>query len=261
MVRTTIILTLVLLSFACVTAAETDAALEAEKQLGVTFDLTYMSKWLSKGAEAYGSRGGLFETVDVDFYGSGFGVKVTHRSATASGYVNSSRFDYRPYYKNKLFTDSKYVMNYDISVGYEHYYKISPANANTTWEWIFAFSWPKLIGYGFTPKYIAHYEYPAKSNRNFRNRAGWAHRFIMGYDMKINQLPKPLNLSAELTYNDGLGGVPSDWSYFTLGMGTAFSITENLSFHPGLYHQVTLDRSICKHKDVTYCRLSMRYKF
>ena len=155
----TVVISLVAVSFA---HAE-------EGKLGVTFDLTYMSKWMSKGAEAYGQQGALFETVDVDLYGTGFGFKVIHRSATASGYVNNSRFDYKPYYKNKLFEDSNYLTNYNISVEYEHYYKIGSSNANTTWEWIFAFDWPKLIGHGFTPKYIAHYEYPACNNDKFRN--------------------------------------------------------------------------------------------
>ncbi len=237
------------------------ANLEQEKQLGVTFDLTYVSKWLSKGAEGYGSKGGLFETVDVDLYGTGFGFKVSHRNATSSGYVNSSRFDYRPYYKNKLFEGTSYVMNYNISVGYEHYYKVNSNNANTTWEWVFAFAWPKLIGHGFVPKYIAHYEYPAHNNDNFRHKAGWAHRFILIYNAELEQLPKPLCLSIEMTYNDGLGGVPSDWSYLTLGMGTEFNITDNVTFVPGIYHQVTMDNSINKHKDVTYCKLSMKYKF
>ena len=79
--------------------------------------------------------------------------------------------------------------------------------------------------------------------------------------MDVEQLPKPLNLSAELTYNDGLGGVPSDWSYFTLGASTGFEITENLTFTPGLYHQITMDKSIASRKNITYCKLSMKYKF
>ena len=83
-------------------------------ELGVTFDLTYMSKWLSKGAEVYGQQGAFFETVDVDLYDTGFGFKVVHRSATNSGNVNKSRFDFRPYYKNKFFKDTPYVMNYNI---------------------------------------------------------------------------------------------------------------------------------------------------
>jgi len=30
-----------------------------DKKLGVSLDLTYTSKWLSKGIEAYGQQGGL----------------------------------------------------------------------------------------------------------------------------------------------------------------------------------------------------------
>ena len=44
----------------------------SDGELGVTFDLSYWSKWLSKGAEGYGQQGALFKTVDVDLYGSGF---------------------------------------------------------------------------------------------------------------------------------------------------------------------------------------------
>ena len=261
MFRLRIVLSLVVLLVATCAVMGQEAGIEQEKELGVTFDLTYMSKWMSKGAEAYGQQGGLFETVDVDLYGTGFGFQVTHRSATSSGYVNSSRFDYRPYYKNKLFEGSPYVMNYNISVGYEHYYKINSDNANTTWEWIFAFDWPKLLGHGFVPKYVAHYEYPAHNNDKYRYKTGWVHRFILGYDMDVAQLPKPLNLSAELAYTDGLGGASHDWSYFTLGMSTGFKLAEGLTFTPGLYHQISMDKSVCRRKDVTYCKLSMKYKF
>lgn len=90
-------------------------------QLGVTFDLTYLSKWMSKGAEAYGQQGALFKTIDLGFFGSGFGVDVTHRNATGGGYVDQQRFDYRPYYKSELFRGTSYAMNYNISAGYEHY--------------------------------------------------------------------------------------------------------------------------------------------
>jgi len=135
-----------------------------ERQLGVTFDLTYLSKWMSKGSEAYGQQGALFKTIDLDFYGTGFGAKVTHRNATASGYVDKQRFDYRPYYKSELFEGTPYAMNYNISAGYEHYPRRDRKAANTTWEWIFAFSWPNILPKGFTPSYIAHYEYPAGSN-------------------------------------------------------------------------------------------------
>ena len=86
-----------------------------EKELGLTLELEYRSKWLSKGVEAYGQQGAFFKTLDIDFYGTGLGLKVTHRNATASGYVDKQRFDYRPYYKSQLFKDTPYAMNYNIN--------------------------------------------------------------------------------------------------------------------------------------------------
>jgi len=80
-----------------------------EGQLGVTLDLQYRSKWLSKGKYGYGTQGAIFKITDLNFYDSGFGVKVTHRNATASGYVDKQRFDYRPYYKSVLFEDESYA--------------------------------------------------------------------------------------------------------------------------------------------------------
>ena len=236
-----------------------------EGQLGVTFDLTYRSKWLSKGTYGYGVQGALFKTIDLDFYKTGYGVKVTHRNATASGYVDKQRFDYRPYYKSVLFEGETYATNYNISAGYEHYPGLARDRSNTTWEWIFAFSWPNIMPQGIVPQYIAHYEYAAGSNYTKPNGAdmpsGWVHRFILGYDLEMLELPAPIHLSSELAYTDGLGGAAHDWSYAVFGASTKVEITDNLSFVPGIYHQVTMDESINPDKDVTYCVLSMKYKF
>ena len=237
-----------------------DWAQAQEEQLGVTFDLTYLSKWLSKGAEAYGQQGALFKTVDLDFYGTGFGARVTHRNAIASGYVDKQRFDYRPYYKSDLFKDMPYAMSYNISAGYEHYPGLARNAANTTWEWIFAFSWPNILPEGFTPSYVAHYEYPAGSGYVHNNITGWVHRFILGYDLNMPQIPGPLRLSSELAYTDGLGGAAHDWSYATFGISTEFKITEQLSFVPGVYHQISMEDTVSTN-DITYTGLSMRYRF
>ena len=232
-----------------------------EGKLGVTLDLTYTSKWLSKGIEAYGSKGGLFKTIDIDLYGTGFGLRVTHRNATSSGYVDQQRIDYRPYFKGSLFEGTGYLTKYDISVGYESYTGLSPHKANTTYEWINSFSWPNLLPCGLVPGYIFHYEYPAFSGEANRKNVGWVHRFLLGYALNVPELKNPLKLSTEVAYYDGLANRVSDWAYFTAGISTKFDITDNLSFVPGLYHQVTMDDSISKHKDITYTMLSMKYKF
>ena len=236
------------------------AAVAQDKELGITLDLTYTSKYMSKGVEAYGQQGGLFKTIDFDFYGTGFGVKVKHRSATSSGYVNKQRFDYRPYFKSVLFEGAPHQMNYNVSVGYEHYTDHPRRLANTTWEWVFAFSWPKLLSSGLVPSYIAHYEYPAGCNQARRGVAGWVHRFILGYDLECADLPSPLHLSSEVAYNDGLGGRVHDWSYATFGVSTRLEIQKNIAFVPGVYHQLSMDDSIAK-RDVTYAMLSLKYKF
>ena len=251
----------VLLSIAVIFSTVNVVCAEEEKKLGFTFDLTYTSKWLSKGIEAYGSKGAIFETIDVDFYGTGLGVKVTHRNSTSSGYVDKQRFDFRPYYKGKLFESESYATNYNISVGYEYYYGLDKRKAGTTYEWIFGFSWPKILPKGFTPSYIVHYEYPAGSGYTNRKVTGWVHRFLLAYALKVQDLQNPLKLSTEVAYYDGLGNKVSDWAYFTVGLSGKFDITENLAFVPGIYHQTTLDESISKHRDITYTMLSMKYKF
>lgn len=232
-----------------------------EKKIGVTFQLDYLSQWLSKGAPAYKKQGAMFETIDLDLYGSGFGVKVTHRSATSSGFVDKQRFDYRPYYKGKAFEGQRYQINYDLSVGYEHYYGMSRKKANTTWEWIYSFVFPNLLPKGLTPKYIAHYEYPAYSGERYRYVTGWVHRFIMDYDINVSQLPAPLVFSSEVAYTDGLGGAHHDWSYATFGLSTKFKLADNVTFVPGIYQQISMEKTVCPRKDVRYCTLSLKYKF
>jgi hypothetical protein len=250
---------IVLLSTVPLVAAEQEK--EKEKELGVTFDLQYHSKWLSKGAEAYGQQGALFKTLGLDFYGTGFGVEVIHRNAIGSGYVDKERFDFKPYYKNQMFEGMPYAMNYNLSFEYEYYPGLSRHKANTTYEWIFSFSWPNILPKGFVPSYIAHYEYPAFSGDRYNYVTGWVHRFKLDYNLDVPQLPKPLCLSSEVAYTDGLGGASHDWSYATFGLGTGFDITKNLTFTPGVYHQISMDDSVSKRHNITYCILGMKYKF
>ncbi|MFC1676141.1 hypothetical protein ACFL3G_03635 [Planctomycetota bacterium] len=234
-----------------------------DEELGFTYDLQYHSKWLSKGVEAYGQQGAIFNKIDVDLYGSGWGVIVVHRNAISDGYVDSQRFDYRPYYKSQVFQEESYATNYNISVGYEHYYGRTRHKANTTWEWVGAFSWPNILKSGIVPSYIVHYETPVSGGDANRKVAGWMHRFRLGYDLQAPELTvQPLHLSAELAYDDGFGaGSDHDWSYATFGVSTKFKITENLSFIPGLYQQISMEDTTATRKDITYTILTMKYKF
>jgi len=230
------------------------------KKLGVTFDLTYMSKWMTKGKEGYGQQGAFFETIDVDLWGTGFGTAVAHQSATASGYVDKQRFNYKVYYGNTVFDGELYKTKYKLNWTYKNYYDRA-RNIGNTQEWKFVFSWPELLSKGLEPYYIIYYEYPAGSNYNMTPHwTGWVHRFGLKVNLDVAELPKPLCLSSEVAYTDGLRAADHDWSYATLGLSTKFKISKNLSFAPGIYHQLSMDDSVCDH-DVTYCKLSMKCKF
>ena len=234
---------------------------EESKDIGLSYQFDYHSRWLSKGAYGYGKQGAVFNTLDVDLWGSGFGIKITHRNATASGYVDKQRIDWRPYFKGSLFEGNPYQTKFDISAGYEHYYGLARHKANTTWEWIFDFSWPNLLPCGVVPQYICHYETPVSGGDVNRKVAGWVHRFILGYDLDVADLPSPLRLTSEVAYTDGLGRANADWSYACFGISTNLKINKNLTFTPGIYQQISMEDSVNTDKDITYCIMSVKYKF
>ena len=89
------------------TAAFTQAQ---QGELSGSFELTYLSKWLSKGSSVWGEQGGFFESINLNLWETGFGTYVTHRHSTA-GNTNKERYDYGVYYKNRVFSFIKFTVN------------------------------------------------------------------------------------------------------------------------------------------------------
>ncbi|MHC4536712.1 MAG: hypothetical protein ACYS6K_22415 [Planctomycetota bacterium] len=233
-----------------------------EGTLGATFDVTYLSRWLSKGSEAWSEDGGIFETLSLDLWGTGFGLGVTHLSATGGGWSDKQRFNYKLSYGNSLFEDQIYKTKYKINWIYENWYSRAKKKGDMQ-EWIVVFSWPDILAVeGLVPRYITHYVYPAGRGYNNRKISGWVHRFGLGYSLEVNELPNPLNLSGEIAFIDGYGGAVKDhdWSYATLGVSTKFAVADKLTFSPGFFYQISMDDSVIR-RDVPYTKLSMTYKF
>ena len=242
---------------------------EENKKLVVTFDLTYMSKYMSKGSSPYGSHGAFFETFNIDLWGTGFGVSVGHQAAIGSGDFNGKgladkrRLNYGVYYGTSFFKDEVYETKFRFDWIYKDYYDRARTIGNSQ-ELIFDFSWPNILPIkNLSPYYIAHYECPAGSGYANKSISGTVHRFGLAYDWALPKLPNPLRLSAETAYTDGYGGktVDHDWSYSTFGISTKFNLTDNLSLVPGLYQQITMDNSVNSKDSITYCKISMKYKF
>ena len=115
---------------------------------------------------------------------------------------------------------------------------------------------------GLVPKYTLGYCHPSGSGYDNQKISGFLHILGLGYNLDVPQLPNPISLSANATFRDGAGGAGKDhdWSHATLGASTKLNITDNLTFSPGLYYQISMDDSVIR-RDVTYTKLSMKYKF
>jgi len=252
-VRKVLLMAIVVLGLVGLTQAE-------ENKLGVSLDVTYMSKLMDKGGEYYSENGGLLKTLDLDLWGTGFGIAVEHRESIGSGFVDKERFAYKVYYSNNLFEGEKYVTKYKAYWKLNHHPGKSRRVGNAQ-ELNLSLSWPKILPGGLVPSYAFYSDYPAGSGYANRDSSYYYHLFGLGYALKVDGLPNPLNLSAKTAYRDGgSGNKDHDWSHATLGMSTQFKITKDISFVPGIYHQISMDDSICDH-NVTYCKLSMKFKF
>ncbi|UCE49572.1 MAG: hypothetical protein JSW47_05390, partial [Phycisphaerales bacterium] len=132
-----------------------------DNKLGVTFDFDYMSKWMTKGKEGYSENGVCFETINLDFWDTGFGVSVKHLSPTGSGFYagddvkDKQRLDYSVSYKNSLFDDRAYETKHKLSWTYKNYYDLDRNEGNVQ-AWKLKLSWPELLWKGIQPYYIAH---------------------------------------------------------------------------------------------------------
>ena len=116
--------------------------------------------------------------------------------------------------------------------------------------------------------------YSASPNYENRNEGGWIHLFGIGYDLSIaslleNGAEQDLHLSVDIAYNDGTGancnaqantGVDHDWSHAVFGISTDFKLSDDLTFAPGIYYQVSMDDSV-NASDEYWLRLGLTYRY
>jgi hypothetical protein len=99
--------------------------------------------------------------------------------------------------------------------------------------------------------------------------AGTAHIFMLDYGLNvtcpITNEDRKLNLHSEVVFNDGAGpngaNVDQDWSNAVFGISTDMNLQDNLVLTPGIFHQVTMDKSVNADKDETWASMTLTYKF
>ncbi|MHC4394089.1 MAG: TorF family putative porin [Planctomycetota bacterium] len=243
-----------------------------EGKLGATYDITFVSRYIWRGQDRYAPNvTGIQQNLDIDFYGTGLGVNIFSSRANTAGFENLEELDITLYYCNTAFEGAATM---DYTLGWVHYnYPDEPRGGNPAvpgsgdmQEFFATLSWPELCDFGIVPSYTAIVMWPATSGSNAAVNRGWYHVVGLGYDLNVpGMLPETaeqaLNLSFELWYNDGAYGADNDWSHAVFGVSTDFEITENLSFTPGLYYQITMNNLVNTDKDETWVTLGMSYTF
>ena len=257
-------------------------AQEQKGDLHGVVDVTYQSKYVWRGFNVYGHTSAFQPSVDLDLFGTGFGVSMAGHRANSSGFENSERWDYTLYYQNMLCADQSYATMYRFGWVYYNYPNI-PSKWADLQELQMVLAWPKILPVkGLVPAYVLVKLWPSSSDSLVSKKfdlsimqpstgtpSGFAHIFMLDYGLEvtcpITNQPRVLKLHSEVVYHDGVGpagqNVDHDWSNAVFGISTDVDIAKNLTFTPALYYQVTMDKSVNPDKDETWADLSMKYKF
>jgi len=235
-----------------------------EGELGVTMDVTYVSRYIWRGFDLYGNNHSGFQpSVDIDLWGSGFGVKVWNSMSNGGGsYVNGEEIDYTVYYASSILEGDAMQTNYTLGWMYYSYPDMPRSGGPDAMEAFAALSWPNICPMGIVPSYtyIHMWQADGGNKSGFRKAGGPIHVFGLGYGLDVDG--QTLDLSAAAVYNDGTGAavVDSDWSHLVWGVSTKFPMAENLTFTPGFYYQTSMDDTV-NTSDEYWTSLSLTYAF
>ena len=247
-----------------------------QEQLSGTVDLTYLSSYIWRGFDLYGqSRSAIQPSINLDLYGTGFGLSIFCSRANGGGRENLEELRYNLNYTNGLYKAENYATNYQL--GYTYFsYPDMPKKAYNMQEVFASLSWPKICPAGVVPSYTAICSWPSEGKSTMANSSGgWLHILGLGYDMTVSGLTPDIpeqtfHLSTQLVYNDGawdfanptagVSKVDHDWSHAVFGVSTDFDLGNNLSLTPAIYYQASMDDSVNK-EDETWISMTLRYKF
>ena len=258
-----------------------------EGELSGTVDLTYLSKYIWRGFALYDNQSAIQPSIDLDLYGTGFGLNVLWSRANSSGFENAEEVDLTLSYSSSCFEYETYATDY--TVGWMYYnYPDQPTEGSLTslsrqapysdlQEFFASFSWPEIFPEGVVPSYTIIKMWVSESgsamNRGLSmagadGLGGLMHILGLGYDLPVEDLlpdfpEQILHLSAAMVYNDGVNinaDVDHDWTHAVLGVSTDFDLGNDLTFTPGVYYQSAFEHTD-SFNDELWCSLSVKYAF
>jgi hypothetical protein len=228
--------------------------------------------------------------------GTGFHLELIAHRANASGYEDGERWDYSPYYLGAFGIDEPWETRYKIGWRYFNYPDSSSHTRNSTdlQEVYAGFVFPKLFGVeGLAPGYVLVKGWPSNSgtvcgaaNPSGGTYSGFAHVFMLDYALPVKGLisetsDQIFNFHVEAVFNGAVDPRPAggytdhDWTHVMMGVSTDIDLGNNLTFTPGVYHQITMEdngnpiipgvptstKGVSPDHNITWASLTLKYKF
>ena len=251
-----------------------------EGELSGTFDVTYLSAYMWRGFDRYPGahgEGAIQPSIDLDLYGTGFGLNVLWSRANTSAvkspnvgglsFEEEEEIDLTLSYSSSLYEYETYATDY--TVGWVYYeYPEMPSNTFDAQEFFASLAWPEICLEGVVPSYTIIRYWASKSGSLTNDRSGWLHIVGLSYDLPVEDLlpdflpEQILHLSLAMVYNDGAlrYNVDHDWSHAVFGVSADFDLGNDLTLTPGVYHQSSWENTV-NPSDETWCSLSVSYAF
>ena len=218
---------------------------EESPSLGVTADMTLVTKYLWYGYDLFDDHGAYQPSINWDISDTGFSVNIWGSFPFGSGNEVFKELDYSVAYGTTLFEEESYAVDLGIKYIYYDFPRVGSRFVPDSHEVGVSVALPNLFKIGdnvLVPSYYSAKLWPADSGLGFDVVGGY-HALGLGYDLTIPGTEQVLSLSADVNYNDGLFGADHDWSHATLGLSTNFKVGP-VSLTPFLSYQISMDDSV-----------------
>jgi hypothetical protein len=236
----------ILLSVAGFVNAAEEAAAQDTQDLGVTVDLSYVSKYIWRGFDLLDDDGAFQPSVEFDF-GNGFIAEVWMSYADSSGHVDATEYDYTLAYNGSVLEDGVWKTNYQVGWRYYDFIDTSSQDADVQEVYVTG-AMPALLDNGIVPHFGVFQMWSAQSGGLNRDFTGTIYLMGLGYGFTLDQAPElPMNFTWDIVYNDGTGGstIDHDWSHMVWGLTTSMTCpATGGTLTPGIYYQNSFESSV-----------------
>ena len=229
------------------------------KNLAVDLDFTFVSKYIWRGYNVFGSKGAFQPSVNLDL-GTGWSVNVwgSIPMGTATGINQWQEYDYTVAYGWSWFEDSPLAMDFGVNYIYYDFPKLN--RFADTQEVGMSVALPNLINISdiaVVPSYYVGKLFPTKSGVG---GAGGFHTFALSCDLPIPSTEQTLSFYGDLNYTDGMLGVGHDLTHGTIGVSTSFDV-KGITITPSLNYQGVMNDMDDALENALWGGLSLAYSF